>query len=64
MGHIDRIENASVNWTAMCMVVTNIGKGKLKYFGENIHLLYMESRVANKNLVASEISVGALPTIP
>ena len=40
-----------MNWVPMCIVVTKRGNGKLKYAGLNIHLLYMDSSVANANLV-------------
>ncbi len=49
-GHIALTSAASANWTNMCSVVTNNGNGKPKYSGENIHLLYSESKVAKKNL--------------
>lgn len=41
---------ASKNWMNIWTVVTNSGKGKLKWSGENIHLLYTESTVAKRNL--------------
>jgi len=41
---------ARMNWTTICVVVTNSGYGKPKWSWENIHLLYKESTVANVNL--------------
>lgn len=39
-----------MNWTTKCKVVTKSGNGKPKWSGENIHLLYMESKMEKKNL--------------
>ena len=39
----------------MCIVVTKSGAGKPKCSGENIHLLYTDSTVANRNLLSFHI---------
>lgn len=47
---------ARKNWTNICIVVTNSGYGKPKCRGENIHLLYRESTVANRYLNVNGVS--------